>query len=227
MNIKGETKIPEFKSLEEEREYWEAHGPLAKGHKGRIHRPKPNQKRSSFLSIRLTGEELTRLRDMAAKLGTGPSTYARQVLKLAIEQENWPFFLPPSFSLKPQYISTNIVQEANADLSPREREVLQFVAQGATNKKIADSLFISENAVKTHLRSIIKKLHMSNRSQATVRATESSEGSIEIAEKNYIAYLEALNEILEKEVLRVLQESRLRMGVRMKGLEGEPFFTAP
>ena len=107
MNIKGETKIPEFKSLEEEREYWEAHGPLAKGHKGRIHRPKPDQKRSSFLSIRLTGEELTRLRDMAAKLGTGPSTYARQVLKLAIEQENWPFFLPPSFLFPPLYDSTN------------------------------------------------------------------------------------------------------------------------
>ena len=88
MNRKSETKIPEFKSLDEEREYWEARGPLAEGHKGRINRPKPGQKRSSFLSIRLTGEELTQLRDMAAEFGMGPSTYARQVLRLAIEQKN-------------------------------------------------------------------------------------------------------------------------------------------
>jgi len=226
MNRKSETKIPEFKSLDEEREYWEARGPLAEGHKGRINRPKPGQKRSSFLSIRLTGEELTQLRDMAVEFGIGPSTYARQVLKLAIEQKNWSAFLPPSFSLKPQHISTNIVQGANADLSPREREVLQLVAQGATNKKIADSLFISENAVKTHLRSIIKKLHISNRSEATVRATEPFDESIELAEKAYIAYLETRNEMLET-VLRVLQETELRMGLRMKERERKPLFTNP
>ncbi len=107
MNKKTKTKIPEFKSLDEEREYWEARGPLAEGHKGRINRPKPGQKRSSFLSIRLTGEELTQLRDMAAEFGMGPSTYVRQVLKLAIEQKNWPSFLPPSFLLKPLYDVTS------------------------------------------------------------------------------------------------------------------------
>jgi DNA-binding CsgD family transcriptional regulator len=226
MNKKIKTEIPEFKSLDEEREYWEARGPLAEGQGGRINRPKPGQKRSSFLSIRLTGEELTQLRDMAAKFGVGPSTYVRQVLKLAVEQKSWPSFLPPSFSLKPLYISTNTVQGANADLSPREREVLQLVAQGATDKKIADSLFISENAVKTHLRSIIKKLHLPNRSQATMRATEPFDESIELAEKAYIAYLETRNEMLEK-VLRALQETGLRMGVRMKELEREPLFTNP
>jgi len=226
MNRKSETKIPEFKSLDEEREYWEARGPLAEGQGGRINRPEPGQKRSSFLSIRLTGEELTQLRDMAAKFGVGPSTYVRQILKLAVEQKNWPSFLPPPFLLKPLYDSTNIVQEANADLSPREREVLQLVTQGATNKKIADSLFISEDAVKTHLRNIIKKLHLSNRSQATVRTTESFDESIELAEKAYIAYLETRNEMLEK-VLRALQESGLRMGVWVKELEREPLFTSP
>jgi len=198
MNRKSETKIPEFKSFDEEREYWEASGPLAKGQGGRINRPKPGQKRSSFLSIRLTGEELTQLRDMAAEFGVGPSTYVRQILKLAVEQKSWPSFPPLSFSLKPQYISTNIVQEANADLSPREREVLQLVAQGATNKKIADSLFISENAVKTHLRNIIKKLHLPNRSQATVRATKPLDELLRQAKKAYAIYLEAQKEVLEE-----------------------------
>ncbi len=64
------------------------------------------------------------------------------------------------------------VQEADDNLSPREGEVLQQVAQGATNKQIADSLFISENTVKTHLRNIMEKLHISNRSQAVAYAVE-------------------------------------------------------
>jgi len=62
------------------------------------------------------------------------------------------------------------VDKASADLSPREGEVLQLVAQGATNKEIADSLFISENTVKTHLRNMMEKLHLANRSQAAAYA---------------------------------------------------------
>ncbi len=65
-----------------------------------------------------------------------------------------------------------LVEEANGDLSPREGEVLQLVAQGATNKEIAESLFISENTVKTHLHSIMEKLHLANRSQAAAYAVK-------------------------------------------------------
>jgi len=62
--------------------------------------------------------------------------------------------------------------ETEADLSPREVEVLKLVAQGATNKEIADSLFISENTVKTHLSNILEKLHLANRSQAAAYAVK-------------------------------------------------------
>ena len=62
--------------------------------------------------------------------------------------------------------------ETEAVLSPREGEVLQMVAQGATNRQIADSLFISENTVKTHLRNIMDKLHLANRSQAAAYAIQ-------------------------------------------------------
>ncbi|MFC2071424.1 response regulator [Chloroflexota bacterium] len=64
------------------------------------------------------------------------------------------------------------VENTNADLSPREEEVLRLVAQGATNKEIGDSLFIAENTVKTHLRSIMEKLHLANRSQAAAYAVK-------------------------------------------------------
>lgn len=59
---------------------------------------------------------------------------------------------------------------ADGVISPREGEVLQLVAKGATNKEIADSLFISENTVKTHMQSIMEKLHLANRSQAAAYA---------------------------------------------------------
>ena len=55
-------------------------------------------------------------------------------------------------------------------LSAREEEVLQSVAQGSSNKEVAATLFITENTVKTHLRNIMEKLHVVNRSQATAFA---------------------------------------------------------
>lgn len=64
------------------------------------------------------------------------------------------------------------IKEEKANLSPREEEVLHLVSQGATNKGIADSLFISENTVKTHLRNIMDKLHLANRSQAAAYAVK-------------------------------------------------------
>lgn len=69
---------------------------------------------------------------------------------------------------------------AAEELTPREREVLALVARGATNKEIAETLFISENTVKNHLRNIMDKLHSKNRAQAVAYALE--HGVIEAAE---------------------------------------------
>ena len=60
----------------------------------------------------------------------------------------------------------------SAGLSKREYEVLQQLAKGATNKQIADSLFISENTVKTHLSNIYDKLQVKRRTQAIGKARE-------------------------------------------------------
>jgi len=43
-------------------------------------------------------------------------------------------------------------------------------SEGSSNKQIAQALFISENTVKTHLRNILDKLHLANRSQAAAYA---------------------------------------------------------
>ena len=57
-------------------------------------------------------------------------------------------------------------------LSPREREVLQFVALGARNKQIAATLVISEFTVKRHIQNILQKLELpSRRAAATFYGT--------------------------------------------------------
>ena len=55
-------------------------------------------------------------------------------------------------------------------LSKREQTVLSFVAQGSTNREIANTLLISENTVKVHLRNIMEKLHVHTRQQAVALA---------------------------------------------------------
>lgn len=52
-----------------------------------------------------------------------------------------------------------------ADLTERELEVLELAGQGASNKEIADRLFISPGTVKTHIHNILDKLHLKNRAQ--------------------------------------------------------------
>lgn len=57
-------------------------------------------------------------------------------------------------------------------LTSRERQVLQLLAQGQTNRQIADSLIVSAGTVKVHVEHIIAKLGVSDRTQAAVRAVE-------------------------------------------------------
>lgn len=55
-------------------------------------------------------------------------------------------------------------------LTEREREVLNLLAQGLTNKEIAKKLFITTNTVKRHLKAIFEKLDVHTRSAATAKA---------------------------------------------------------
>src|SRR5215831_6330530 len=71
--------------------------------------------------------------------------------------------------------AARLVQAISAPESPealteRETEVLQLLAQGQSNKQIARSLSISEQTVKTHVSSILAKLGVQSRTQATLYA---------------------------------------------------------
>lgn len=56
--------------------------------------------------------------------------------------------------------------EDSHNLTPREVEVLQLASQGLTYKEIASRLFVAESTVKNHMRHIMEKLHLRNRSEA-------------------------------------------------------------
>ncbi len=56
-------------------------------------------------------------------------------------------------------------------LTLREQEILRLVARGFSNAGIADELLVSENTVKSHVKNILGKLHMKNRSEAASYAS--------------------------------------------------------
>jgi len=60
----------------------------------------------------------------------------------------------------------------NNPLSEREREILQLVSQGKSNKEIAADLFISVNTVKVHVSNIYEKIGVASRTEATLYAIE-------------------------------------------------------
>ena len=61
---------------------------------------------------------------------------------------------------------------ARPELSERERQVLQYMANGRSNKEIGQVLYISENTVKAHVKSILTKLDAMGRTEAVAIALQ-------------------------------------------------------
>jgi DNA-binding NarL/FixJ family response regulator len=57
-----------------------------------------------------------------------------------------------------------------AELTPREQEVLRLIANGASNREIAQALYISEGTVKNHVTNILSRLNLRDRTQAAIFA---------------------------------------------------------
>jgi DNA-binding CsgD family transcriptional regulator len=78
---------------------------------------------------------------------------------------------------KPVYIEKKPVDEeavarelARMDLSRRELEVLELMAQGLSNQEIAEKLFVSLNTIKTHTSRLFEKMDVKRRTQAVEKA---------------------------------------------------------
>ena len=71
----------------------------------------------------------------------------------------------------PGLMAEFVAGKGTADiLTPREREILQLLADGMSNVDVADKLFISQETVKSHVRHILAKLEADTRTQAVAIA---------------------------------------------------------
>jgi DNA-binding NarL/FixJ family response regulator len=61
-------------------------------------------------------------------------------------------------------------ESPNSALTPRESEVLRLLTEGLSNREIAAHLYIAHSTAKVHVRHILEKLGVSNRTQAVVLA---------------------------------------------------------
>ena len=72
-------------------------------------------------------------------------------------------------AIEPEYRQVIAIEP----LTVRELEVLQLIVEGHNNPTIAEKLYITIGTVKTHVRNILKKLYVSDRTQAAIRALRS------------------------------------------------------
>ena len=61
-------------------------------------------------------------------------------------------------------------------LTPQERRILDLIAEGRTNRQIADSMFLAEHTVKNYITGLLRKLKMSSRTEAAIYATKLKAG---------------------------------------------------
>ena len=78
-------------------------------------------------------------------------------------------FIQPSVASKYLHLLTTRQQDVE-HLSPRELETLRLLAKGLSNKQIARDLGISESTVKNHVKSLLSKMQVRNRTEAALNA---------------------------------------------------------
>ena len=71
----------------------------------------------------------------------------------------------------------SLPEETFPELTPRELEVLELIAQGANNSQIAEQLVISDKTVRNHITSVFSKLQVADRAQAIIKARDAGLGN--------------------------------------------------
>jgi DNA-binding NarL/FixJ family response regulator len=69
-----------------------------------------------------------------------------------------------------ELVSTSQPSPVKDGFTPREREILSFVASGASNRDIAEALFISPKTVSVHVSALLRKFGVSGRGDLRTRA---------------------------------------------------------
>ena len=129
-----------------------------------------------YLSKSLTPTAMVRaLRDFHREgaLPMSPAMATRVLLHLQQTASAPPSEAPPE--VPPQAPPHHAREEwTRSVLTPREREVLELIAQGARDKDIADRLVLSESTVRKHVQNILRRLDVRNRTEAITRFRDST-----------------------------------------------------
>ncbi|WP_394179223.1 response regulator [Yoonia maritima] len=110
----------------------------------------------------------------AGAMGFVPKDAPRTVIAEALEQvQEGSRYLPPCYSPKPREATQDpvSVQEASkriARLTPQQRRIMELISAGKPNKLIAYELSVAEGTVKAHITALLRRLGVSNRTQAAV-----------------------------------------------------------
>jgi len=104
---------------------------------------------------------------------------------------------------------------SDSGLSERESEILRLVATGASNKEIAQTLYISTNTVKVHLRNIFTKIEVASRTEAAMYAVNSG-----LIPGHQVAKDLSPGMVLEyeHEILPLERESKASLFARLRGI---------
>lgn len=109
-------------------------------------------------------------------LKDAPSEKLGEAIRVAARGES---FLQPSVAAKVvaefARLTNKAVMHAESlvePLSAREREILRLIATGASNREIANTLYLAEGTVKNHVTNILGKLAVRDRTQAALKAKE-------------------------------------------------------
>ena len=94
--------------------------------------------------------------DDVKKVATGASLMDPRAVARVVERIANPPKLDPALS----------------SLSPQEGRILDLIADGKTNKQIADAMFLSENTVKNYVTALLRKLKVTSRTEAAIYATK-------------------------------------------------------
>ncbi|HVX25828.1 MAG TPA: response regulator transcription factor [Parafilimonas sp.] len=94
-----------------------------------------------------------------------------EILNALMEVYNGGSALSPAVARKViQFFQTNNLQQNDYHLTQKERELLQHLVEGLSYKMIADVMMISFETVKSHVKNVYRKLHVSSNSEAVAKA---------------------------------------------------------
>ncbi|PWH19856.1 MAG: DNA-binding response regulator [Anaerolineae bacterium] len=109
-----------------------------------------------------------------------------ELLQAIRDVANGRSFLHPTIAarLMREIHQTSTPFENSEPLTEREIEVLRWIARGLSNQEIAANLHVSERTITTHISNILDKLHLANRTQATLYALRKGIASLYDGETN-------------------------------------------